>query len=137
MCETLVLVTLQPSVATTCAAMLASVGRFAGLKPKLPPAGEFVITGAFVFTVQVYTTVFVSERLPAPSVAQMLNVRVSAQGVPASTWETLVLATLQLSVADTCAVTPASVGRFVGLQPRLPPGGTAVITGAVVSSPQI
>src|SRR5438477_612761 len=51
-------------------------------------------------------------------VTVMLNVRIIAQGLPLSTWPTLTPVTLQVSDAVTCALMLASVGKFVGLQPR-------------------
>ena len=50
--ETLVAVTPQLSLTVTSALTLATVGRFAGLQPKLLPVGT-VTVGAVVSTVQV------------------------------------------------------------------------------------
>jgi hypothetical protein len=63
----------------------------------------------------------------------MVKVRIMSHGEPESTWDTLVLSTEQLSVADTKAFTLASVGKVAGLQPKLLLVGLAVITGALVS----
>jgi hypothetical protein len=136
---TLMLATVQLSVAVTCFCTLATVGKVAGLQPKLPPGGYAVIVGAVLSIVQVYTAVFVSELFPHSSVTQMLKVRVTPQAVVTSTDVTFVAATVQSSVATVSAATLASVGRLagLGLQPKVPPGADAVITGAFVSSVQV
>ena len=76
----------------------------------------------------------VAEVLPHSSVAEMEKVRLVPQAEPTSTCETLMLATVQLSVATTSAATLASVGNRagLGLQPKLVPGGTFTSTGAFV-----
>jgi len=74
--------------------------------------------------------------LPQASVAVTVNVRVTPQPLVASTCDTLMVTALQVSVAVTSDLTLASVGRLVGLQPRLEPVGT-VIVGAVVSAVQV
>jgi hypothetical protein len=129
-------VTVQLSVAVTWAFTLAAVGKAeaVGLQPKLPPAGTCVIVGAVVSTVQVYTTVTGWLVLPHSSVAVMLKVRVVPQAVVTSADVTLMLATVQLSVAVTSAFTLAAVGNVAGLQPRLLPDGYDVITGTFVST---
>ncbi len=80
-----------------------------------------------------------ADTLPQPSVAQMLNVRVSAQGVPASTCETWTVEGLQPSEAITLVITLASVGRVagLGLKPKLELVGALRMTGAVVSLVQV
>ena len=60
------------------------------------------------------------------SEALIVKVRVGAQAVPPSTWLTLMVGIPQLSLAETKALTLASVGSVVGLQPRLEPVGTLV-----------
>ena len=76
--------------------------------------------------------------MPQPSAAVTVKVRVGAQAVPPSTWLTLMVGeVVQLSVAKTKALILTSVGRFVTLQPRLPPVGTLVNVGAAVSAVQL
>src|ERR1035437_6315077 len=90
-------------------------------------------SGGDVLTVQVSVTWAVAT-LPQVSVAVMVKTRLLAQLVFPSTCVTVMVGVLQLSVADTCAFTLVSVGKFVGLQPRLAPAGTLVITGGVGST---
>ena len=74
--------------------------------------------------------------MPQASVALTVKVRVTTQPLVASTCDTLTVGVPQVSVAETRALTLASVGRLAGLQPRLPPVGTLVNVGAVVSAVQ-
>ena len=71
--------------------------------------------------------------MPQASEAVTVKVRVTTQPLVASLWETLTVGVPQLSVAETRALTLASVGRLAGLQPRFEPVGTLVNVGAVVS----
>jgi 2C-methyl-D-erythritol 2,4-cyclodiphosphate synthase len=81
-------------------------------------------------------TVVGAEELLQASVAVMVNVRVTTQPLVASVCETLTTGVLQVSVAETSALTLASVGRVPGLQPKLLPVGTVTV-GAVVSAVQV
>jgi hypothetical protein len=73
------------------------------------------------------------------SVALIEKVRVVTQPTVLSTWLTLTVAVLHVSVTVTPACTAASVGSVpaAGLQPRSVPAGAAVITGAMVSALQV
>jgi len=137
--DTLTFVTVQLSVATTCAFTPATVGRLVGLglHPKFVPIGTLTNCGAVLSIVQVYTTVTGWQVLPHSSVAVMLKVRVVPHAVVTSWLVTLMLATVQLSVAVTSAFTLAAVGKVVGLQPKFPPGGYDVIVGTVLSIVQV
>ena len=74
--------------------------------------------------------------MPQASVAVTVKVLVMAQAEPLATEVTLMVAVPQAAVALTKAVTLATVGRVVGLQPRLLPVGTVTV-GAVVSAVQV
>src|SRR2546421_283479 len=113
---------------------MASVGRLAGLQPSVAPLGT-VRVGGVVSAVQVKTTVVEVELLHA-SMALTANVRVSTQPLMASVWVTLMVTAPQASVAVTCPAMLASVGKLVGLQPRLPPVSVMSV-GGVVSAVQV
>ena len=70
------------------------------------------------------------------SVAVTVNVRVTTQPLDASVCDTFTTGVLHVSVAVTDAFTLSSVGKLVGLQPKLLPVGIVTV-GAVVSTVQV
>ena len=74
---------------------------------------------------------------PHAFVAVMVNVLVVVQLVDALTCDTPMMTVLQLLVAVTLLDTLVSDGKFVGLQPRLPPPGRLVNTGSVLLMAQV
>src|SRR5207244_5673382 len=122
---------LHVSLAVTCVATLASVGRLLGLQPSVAPPGT-VRVGGVVSAVQVKTTVAEVEFVQA-SVAVTVKVRVAVHPLVASECVMLVVTRLQASMAVTSVAILTSVGRLAGLHPRLAPFGTVRI-GGVVSS---
>ena len=74
--------------------------------------------------------------MPQGSVAVTVKVLVIAQAEPLVAVVTLMVAVPQAAEAVTRPVTLATVGRLVGLHPRLPPVGTVTV-GAVVSTVQV